>query len=482
MNQVIKKIGAALLVAIFLAVNILPSVGAFAADAEKGTITINDAVSEKSYDIYKIFDLTYKGDNVSYTIAKDWDGFFNDKGKAYIVDQNSGSLNPIIVNGQVKYINITTDNVAEFANVAFDYAAKNIQVTKTVAAPKDQTTATATGLDLGYYLVNAKGATDVKKEQKSIVSLTSTKPNGKVEVKATYPTIKKKADKETADFGDPITYTLTGQVPDTTGYSQYTYKITDTLGDGLTFLDVDQVVVKVDETPITEYVTKTIEGQTLTVDFDMLKLQDKVGKTVEVTYKAKLNENAVIGKGGNDNKVSLEYSNDPKDSKKIEKTPDKKVPVYTATLTINKYDGKDKTKATKLADAKFVLKNKEGKFYKYNEATKAVSWVTDKETPTVVNTTLQGKAQFKGLASGDYQLIETEAPKGYNLLTKPVDVKVDAKNWENEASCRANVENNSGSELPFVGGMGTIAFIIIGGGIGLLAAGLYRRNRQVEGN
>ena len=258
-----------------------------------GEIKVTGTTQGKSYSIYKIFDLTQSGKNVSYTIAKEWEDFFtNGAGKEYIADKNNeqGNLNPIVVSGAVKYINITNENIADFAKAALGELNKeSIKKAQTKKALGDSVT--FSGLELGYYLVHPEGATDKADGQNSIVSLTSTTPKAEVKLKATYPTVEKKVDKPTADIGQELTYTLTSKVPDTTGYSKYTFKMTDTLSKGLTFISKpEEVKVTIGSDPIEEHVTKKINGQKLEVSFDMLQLQDKVGQTITITYKAKLNK------------------------------------------------------------------------------------------------------------------------------------------------------------------------------------------------
>ena len=215
----------------------------YASEINAGTITINGTVNQKEYRGYKIFDLTYSGDsedskNVSYTISEDWKDFFTGEiGSKYIVDNNENSLNPIVVENGKKYISITEKNVKEFAKDAFSYAAKK-QATFSQEAKGE--TLTIHNKELGYYLIYPVGATDIKENQESIVSLTSTTPNAEINIKSVYPTIEKKADKTTADLGDPITFTITGKVPDTTGYDEYSYVITDSLSTGLTLDKADR--------------------------------------------------------------------------------------------------------------------------------------------------------------------------------------------------------------------------------------------------
>lgn len=438
-----------------------------------GEIKVTGTTQGKSYSAYKIFDLTQSGKNVSYTIAKKWEGFFTTgAGTKYIVKDNSGKLNPIVVGGEIKYINITGSNIEEFAKAALGELNKEgIKKTKTEKASGNSVTFSE--LELGYYLVHPEGATDKADGQNSIVSLTSTTPKAEVKVKGTYPTVEKKVDKPTADIGQELTYTLTSKVPDTTGYSKYTFKMTDTLSKGLTFVSKsDEVIVTIGSDPIQEHVTKKINGQDLEVSFDMLQLQNKVGQEIKITYKAKLNKDAVITDGSNPNNVILEYSNDPKDNQKTDTTKDEEK-VFTAKVIVKKVDGKDKN--IPLAGAKFKLKNDQNKYYKVDPSTKEVTWV-DKDKATEVETKIvdgNATASFEGLAAGKYKLEETKAPDGYNLLTeeKEVEIKV-TKEKETVTAIidgQATVENNSGVELPGTGGMGTTLFTILGGGVILIA-------------
>lgn len=133
---------------------------------------------------------------------------------------------------------------------------------------------TVGGLDLGYYLVYPKRAADVKEENSCICSLTSTVPSATVTIKATYPTIEKTEDKTTADVGEKVTYTITGQVPDTTGYDKYTYKISDTMTDGLTLNGDVEVVFGDDDDAEIITVTSLYADNSFTVEFDMIQYQD----------------------------------------------------------------------------------------------------------------------------------------------------------------------------------------------------------------
>lgn len=474
MDLKIKRILGVMMALVLILSTGLSSSKALAASPNKGTITVTGTTQGKSYSAYKIFDLTQSGDNVSYTIAQEWKDFFTTgAGTKYIVKDNSGKLNPIVVGGEIKYINITESNIEEFAKAALGELNKEgIKKTKTEKALGNSVT--FSGLELGYYLVHPEGATDKADGQNSIVSLTSTTPSATVKVKATYPTVEKKVDKPTADIGQELTYTLTSKVPDTTGYSKYTFKMTDKLSTGLTFVsNSDQVTVTIGSDPIQEHVTKKINGQDLEVSFDMLQLQNKVGQKITITYKAKLNKDAVITDKANPNNVTLQYSNDPKNNDSTDTTKDEEK-VFTAKVIVNKVDGKDQ-KA--LEGAKFKLKKGQDKYYKVDPNTKEVTWV-DKDKATEVETKIgtDGKAtaSFEGLAAGKYKLEETKAPDGYNLLTEEKEVEIKATKEDDGAVTaivdgQATVENNSGVELPGTGGMGTTLFTILGGGVILIA-------------
>ena len=52
------------------------SMTAFAAEAPKGTLTVNNTVAGKTLDLYQIFTATKNGENVAYTLNSAYEGFF----------------------------------------------------------------------------------------------------------------------------------------------------------------------------------------------------------------------------------------------------------------------------------------------------------------------------------------------------------------------------------------------------------------------
>ena len=122
-----------------------------------------------------------------------------------------------------------------------------------------------------------------------------------------------------------------------------------------------------------------------------------------------------------------------------------------------------------------------------NETTNAVYRVAkagETGTTTTITTPANGKVDFRGLKNGEYTLTETKAPAGYNKLASAIGVEVNGKNDGTEAmgatviikynnnngsvydQTASNgiipVQNKSGAILPGTGGMGTIAFTVIG--------------------
>mgnify|MGYP004686166185 FL=1 len=102
-------------------------------------------------------------------------------------------------------------------------------------------------------------------------------------------------------------------------------------------------------------------------------------------------------------------------------------------------------------------------YYKWNETDKKVEWVADMTAADVVKTDNDGAAYFKGLANGDYYLVETKAPDGYNQLTEPHKVTVAGSSTDTtKLTAIAKVANSTGTELPSTGGMGTTVFYVLG--------------------
>lgn len=288
-------------------------------------------------------------------------------------------------------------------------------------------------------------------------------------------------DKASADVGETVHYTITGKVPDTTGFTSYTYLITDTMSEGLTFKKDVKVTVGGTDVSSACTITYDVDGNANKFTVSIPVKDYTIGDEIKVTYSAVVNEKAVakIGK----NRATLTYSNDPTDSSKTTTTPADEEKVYSSKIVIDKY--KTGEESTKLAGATFVLYKAgttEGSklYYKWNDSDKKVEWVENKDEATSKTTDDSGAASFDGLADGTYYLEETAAPAGYNLLKEPVKVEVKGGTTETELSVTASVANNTGTELPSTGGMGTTIFYVLGSVLVLAAVVLLVTKKRMS--
>lgn len=446
-----------------LAMTLALAVPAFAADT--GSITITNPQGDHTYTAYKIFDVTYSGDNYSYTISGT-DAAFNTV-KAY-ADEAANGLKLTAVANTNKY-NVSIDAAAFSAASFAQYLKTNVGSLGTgTAFTKDGDTMKASGLTPGYYFVSGTSGT---------VCELATAKDIEIRDKNEAPQIEKSVDDadRTVEIGQKLTYTITGKVPSTKGYTKFTYQVTDTMSEGLTFNK--DVKVTIGGTAVTDAAI-TYNDNGFEASINMMNYQKQIDAPVVITYTATVNENA-IQRDKETNTATLKYSNDPADKNSF-KESSVEVNVFSFNIVINKYAADNES--TKLEGAKFVLKNAEGKYYKYDANTKAVTWVVGKADATEVTTDTQGVARFDGLQAGTYKLEETAAPAGYNQLIKDITIvlKEDgsatiddaASTPEADRSLTAGVANSTGTMLPETGGIGTVIFVALGA-LAVICAGVF---------
>lgn len=486
----IKKLAAAMLTAIMM---MTMTVTAYAAG--NCTLTVNvksgegvptQTLKDQTINLYKLFDVTTSTSgettNYAYTV--------NDTYKDTLAEAlgiANTSTNDQFVKAVSGLKTETKDEVQKFAN---DFTAEALKKSLTATTNSGKlgnvNSYEFTGLDAGYYLVYVTGGKEI---QSSLVTVD--KDANTVNLKTEAPSITKTADNDTVSIGQVVKYTVTGSIPDTTGYDQYQYIIHDELSNGLDFVKnatgdaLDNasevnVTVKFTDGSVTAAgtapTTATLSGEgNRTMKLDLSEWvranQTNKGKEFTVTYYAKVNANAVVTEK---NKATLEYGNNPGDTTTT--TPSEaKTPTYP--LDINKIKkGSDE----KLAGAKFSLYTsaedaKNGKNaikvsgnngnYVVNPAS------TTTEFESVKNIENAGyNIRVNGLAEGTYYLVETKAPDGFNKLTAPVVIKIskstdtDVNNWAiskdgtDESDKIIDIENSTGSLLPSTGGAGVIVF------------------------
>lgn len=516
MKSLMKKVfaAAAAIATVFgLAATTVATANA-AGDNATLTVSTTDAkFAGKTVNAYKMFSATVSSDGgaVSYTLTDGWKPFFMSStldGLTGVTDANVNDK----ANEYVSKLTGKEKDLSAFAAKASNWAQTNnitADATATVsknAATDGKYTATFTNLDYGYYVVAVPGATvaDTNSQYAALVRVHSTSVDA--EIKGALPTVDKKVqvngtgkDATDAKIGDTLTFTLTSTIPDMSAYNTYTFNFKDTLSKGLTFGQVTSV--KVGDTTLTKDTDYTVttapadSGKTLLTvamkDFKT-KQQANAGKKITVTYAATLNKDAVVGGAGNVNSATIQYSNNPSTNGTGESEPSK-VRVFTYGFTVDKYTGKNYgDTATRLAGAEFTLAHKGGTAISFvkvadsatQNAVYRVAKADEAGATTTITTPANGKVDFRGLENGEYTLTETKAPAGYNKLASAIGVKVDGQNNGTDtthATVVIKYDNNNGSVydqtasngvipvqnkpgvvLPGTGGMGTIAFTVIG--------------------
>lgn len=409
-----------------------------------------------------------------------------------------------------------------------------------VAANNDETFAGVPGdngekvaVGDGFKLDNTNGAT---------ISITNYKPD--LEKNVTKRDEASPAGNTTHDadygVGENVPYTLTIKVPENVAKLQ-TFKVMDTALASQLKQNPDSIVVKgiakgndateVRLTKGTDYTASVTEkngNSVMEVDFkskNVTKIADYAGGTITITYTSKLQDGAVIAdanNSGNFNTADLIYSRTTNTSSS--ESPDDNKPyqiedtgvVYSYALNIKKTAQGGKKDGKALEEVTFDLYKKATKAdldtfsngqytFKGNPCT-SVSGEDAKKLglPTEENaiwlkvgtlkTDSNGEDTVSGLPAGDYKLVETKTADGYNLLSAPVDAKLNleyATVWNatgtyenggkeikrayNETTYTYNdkhdtavpgtalkIVNRAGFTLPVTGGFGTLLFSGIG--------------------
>jgi len=470
----------ALLIAMVMVLGMSTSVFA----ASDGTITIQNTVKDKSYEVYKVFDATYSGTNVSYT----YDG-----SNATFLAALQGESSPFTatVNTAGTY-NIALKEGKTASDVSTFLTAQKANLGSAVkTATGDGKTQTLTGLDYGYYYITTTtgSAVTIDSALKDVTVIDKNEvipPPDKAEKVANGEWTEEPEsgnERTTGNIGDTVNYKVTGSFNRYQGEELVTkITFTDTMSAGLT--PNKDVVIKINGTTVDVTPTYSNSDRTWTAEITTATVADDgtitfnydTPSTYEITYSAVINENAKIADPEN-NTFTLKYNDKGDQSDTTE--------VVTYKIDLEKVD----PSGTKLAGAKFKL---------YDAATAGneipvvlVSGTGDKtstvdnvyrhakanETGVEMVTGTTGKIIVQGLANGSYYFEETEAPEGFNKLTARTEATTIT-----DANATITVTNQSGTELPSTGGIGTTIFYIIGAilviGAGVVLVTRRRMNAQ----
>ena len=483
----IKKMMALCLAAIM---TLAMATTAFAADRIKtGNLTVNvnegNTLKGQTIKVYKLFDLSVSDTHYAYTVNADYKNAI-----ATALGLSKEATSEQLYNKLAEYKE-NPSGIQKFAN-DFTAAALKAGTAETVTSKKlgEVTEYKFENLDYGYYLVYQTGTKEI---QSSLVSVDDVDVT--VNLKGQAPSIDKTANATTVEIGQVVTYTIKGTIPDTTGYDKYTYKIHDTLTEGLDFVKDAvgtaqegtsyNVSVKIGEGQA-ETKAATLSGENnriMTLDLSewIRNNQNSKGQEFTVTYYAKVNADAVVQ---TNNSAHLEYGNDPDNITTT--TPDV---VTTPTYPVQIHKLIKDQQNSYLAGAIFRLYRSEEDANNNQNAIAVTgsngTYTVDPEQVgdnkmydmesigdgTTVGTGMNLK--LNGLAEGSYWLVETQAPDGYNKLTAPVKITITKSDTTNvnDWTIKQNdgvvddkiidIENTTGTLLPETGGMGTVIFTVI---------------------
>lgn len=457
--------------------------GAFA--AEDVTITA-PAGSTRTYDVYQIFTGNLSG-NVLSNVK--WGENGTGKAGEAVAKEALDALTAVnSLSDTAKLTEIKKYVDLESSAIGTVDAARSLDVAPGYYLIKDKGPVNDTEA-YSLYIVQVVGPTTISPKTGTTTSQKKVKDTNDSVADSTTDW----QDSADYDIGDAVPFQLKATIAqDYNNYKIYKLTFHDREGAGLTF-NRDSVKVYVDNNEITsgfEVVESPSDDDTFEVRFADLKQIASVqaGSVIRVEYTSTLNEKAEIGAEGNKNTMHITYSNNPNDEQGGEngKTPEDTVIVFTYKTVVNKVtenpdydknkdsdndgiDDDDHEKYIPLKGAGFTLykKNSSGKYAVVGDELKDTDMTT---------------FEWKGLDDGDYKLVETTTPAGYNTIAD-IEFTISAEHdvtsdnlalnslsggdiftgTAKNGTLEADVINNTGSTLPSTGGMGTTIFYVLGG-------------------
>lgn len=496
MKKAMKKLMAALLAVAMVCAMAIPAwaaEGATHSSSEDGKITIQNAVANQTYKIYRILDLQYNDTAKSFRYVK------NDKWGAFVEGQTT-YLSVDSKTGVVTWANSdNADNgtaIKALAVAAGQHVKDTPSLTADGSVKASSSTVIFDNLPLGWYLVVSDLTTD------AICSIDTTAKQVTIKEKNGAPTVEKEVEYASdswgqgndGNVGDTVNFHTTIYVTDG---NPTNYVLHDKMSNGLSFKE-NSIAVKVNDTLITNYTVKYTNTDKCTFEISFPNGTLQTNDKVVVTYSAIINSDAVVGTDGNDNETWLKYGETGETTHSNTKT-------YTWKFDILKYFTDSNNEKQYLANVEFVLyrKNADDKaeYAKFDSNNKLTGWTENESEAGKLTTNASSNVTVKGLDKGTYFLKETATPVGFNGLTSDVEVlitsscnnltnatytvqykMVNEEDFEDtdEEEKVVPIENNRGTTLPGTGGIGTTIFYVVGGGLMVAAAILLITKKRME--
>lgn len=472
-----KRFFAALLAALMLT-GIMTAGATAAAITKTGSVKITNAIAGATYKFYRVMDIDgVSADGKSSFITNDkWDAAIRNFNMGYATITGTGSGSPVTV---------SSDFNDEAKAQTFAEKAVTAAEAGPITADKEGTVTSSgeyafNGLQYGFYVMVSSRLAAGSTAKYSVFTINSDTVVEVTEKNEELPSISKKVngfDGISADFNAVLNYTVTIKAAAGTD----TYVISDQLPAEITYVDDSLKLTKKDGTALaagTDYtVTADTSGMGSITLTDTFRASLADYDEIVISYQGKLNANTNTLHAYT-NTAKLDFGPTSKRDSRSDSAH-----VFSGHISFYKKDNS----GNDLAGAKFVVKNKDGKYAKLNGSGLSysfVEWVDDEATATVITTTGEAnEIMVRGLAAGIYTLVETEAPSSYIkgtdtnvIINKTVDGSTLAVTALDTAT--VTVVNTKGTELPGTGGIGSTIFYTAGGLLVLGAVVLFIVKRR----
>ena len=507
----------------------------------------NQSLVSKQFAVYKLFQAQISNTSINY--------FYNEEYKDVIEDVVSNRLNKDSISEYevIDYIQSLEDHSSSLRElieeirdqlVSLGYSSDTFTVTNTL----EDGSIEIQGLQPGYYMIDEITSVQDTHSAASLILLDTADDSCDIQIKSDYPSIIKKIEEDDLnigwndigdyEIGQSIPYKYETNIPDIKAYNTYKMIFHDIMDEALTF-DSDSVQIQISDSektytvPSNQYsIVENTDNESFIVQISDIKsiidqqFSNGYGQKVLFTYNAYLNEKAKdrSGRAGFENKVALEFSNNPDTdgTNDTGMTPWDSVVCFTYQINAVKTNEENQS----LQGAKFrlyrdengtqeiKLKKVENVYVVMNE-----DYLSNAESDEMISDE-NGLFNISGLDQGTYYLKETQAPDGYRKIQDSIKIVITPEfttdrnsYYENQgasdqvletlsANCeikqflngllnsgskalqtdvqtgsiQLKIVNQTGSKLPVTGSSMTL--ILLAGGSLLMIAGLYNLRKQ----